>query len=400
MTPKSIYEEFGVEPIINAVGWATRLGGHVMDDVVVAGMAEAAKHSVDMTELQAAASRVISDATGAEAGLVTSGAAAGLLLATAACVTGADPSKMARLPDTRGMRNEVIVPRSHRNLYDHAVRTAGVTLIEVGVPDRFSGAGSRDCEPWEIEAALTANTAAILYVATPWARPSLEQVIESGHKHGVPIIIDAAAQLPPSSNLRSFIAAGADLVAFSGGKAIGGPQSSGILCGRRDLIEAAALQMLDLDVVDELWSPPSRFIDRAGIAGVPPHGIGRPCKVGKEEIIGLLVALRRFQKRDEKGSVEFWNGLTHDLRRRIEGIVACKLQVSTSERGADVLDVVFSGGDAFARATALARRLQMGRPAIVADLSRLHEGAIRFAPYCLKEADVEIIAERLLDAAS
>lgn len=394
-TTVSIYEEFGVEPIINAVGWVTRLGGYVMDDVVISAMAQAAKHSVDMTELQAAASKVISEITGAEAGLVTSGAAAGLLLATAACVTGADPSKMARLPETEGMRNTVIVPRSHRNLYDHAVRTAGVRLIEVGLSDRFSGAGNRDCEPWEIEAAITKDTAAILYVATPWARPSLDQVVEIGRRRGVPVIVDAAAQLPPATNLQAFIAAGADLVAFSGGKAIGGPQSSGILCGRRDLIEAAALQMLDLDVVDELWLPPKQYIDRSGIHGVPPHGIGRPCKVGKEEIVGLLVALRQFVKRDEKDAVEAWSGLTRELHAQVEGIAGCTVRIATSKWGADVLELTFPGDDAGKRAAAVARELQTGKPAIVADLSKLYEGVIRINPYCLRPEQVRIIAGRL-----
>ncbi len=394
-TTVSIYEEFGVAPVINAVGWVTRLGGFVMDDAVVAAMAQAARHSVDMTELQAAASKVISDVTGAEAGLVTSGAAAGLLLATAACVTGADPAKMARLPETEGMRNTVIVPRSHRNLYDHAVRTAGVRLIEVGIPDRFSGAGIRDCEPWEIEAAITKDTAAILYVATPRARPSIEQVVEVGRRHGVPVIIDAAAQLPPAGNLKAFIAAGADLVAFSGGKAIGGPQSSGILCGRRDLIEAAALQMIDLDVVDELWLPPKQFIDRSGIRGVPPHGIGRPCKVGKEEIIGLLVALRQFVTRDGKGTVETWTGLTRELFAQVEGFAGDVARISIGQRGAAVLDLTFQGDDAGKRAVALARELQTGKPAIAADLSKLHEGVVRINPYCLRLEQVEIIAARL-----
>ncbi|MFZ5675328.1 MAG: aminotransferase class V-fold PLP-dependent enzyme [Pseudomonadota bacterium] len=390
-----IYEEFGLEPVINAVGWVTRLGGHVMDEAVVAAMAQAARQSVDMTELQAAASKVISEVTGAEAGLVTSGAAAGLLLATAACVTGADASKMARLPDTEGMRNTVIVPRSHRNLYDHAVRTAGVRLVEVGLPDRFSGAGIRDCEPWEIEAAITEDTAAILYVATPWARPGLDQVVEVARRHGVPVIVDAAAQLPPAGNLQAFIAAGADLVAFSGGKAIGGPQSSGILCGRRDLIAAAALQMLDLDVVDELWLPPRHYIDRAGIRGVPPHGIGRPCKVGKEEIIGLLVALRQFVKRDERGTVEAWTALTRRLHAQIEGIAGCAARISTGKLGADVLDLVFPGDDAGRRAADVARALQSGKPAIGADLSKLYEGIVRLNPYSLKPEQVTIIAERL-----
>ncbi len=391
----SIYEELGVEPVINAVGWVTRLGGYVMDEAVVAAMSQAARHSVDMTELQAAASRVISDVTGAEAGLVTSGAAAGLLLATAACVTGADPSRMARLPETEGMRNTVIVPRSHRNLYDHAVRTAGVRLIEVGLPDRFSGAGVRDCEAWEIEAAITKDTAAILYVATPWARPSLDLVVEVGRRHGVPVIIDAAAQLPPASNLKAFIAAGADLVAYSGGKAIGGPQSSGILCGRRDLIEAAALQMLDLDVVDEFWLPPKLFIDRAGIRGVPPHGIGRPCKVGKEEIVGLLVALRQFVQRDEEKVVEAWAKLTRGLYAQIAGIAGCVVRISDGKRGAQAIDLLFPGDDGGKRAAAVARELQTGKPAIVADLSKLHEGIIRINPYCLRAEHVEIIADRL-----
>jgi D-glucosaminate-6-phosphate ammonia-lyase len=394
-TTVSIYEEFGVEPVINAVGWVTRLGGYVMDEAVVAAMSQAARHSVDMTELQAAASKVISEHTGAEAGLVTSGAAAGLLLAAAACVTGSDASKMARLPETEGMRNTVIVPRSHRNLYDHAVRTAGVRLIEVGLPDRFSGAGVRDCEAWEIEAAITKDTAAILYVAAPWARPSLDQVVEVGRRHGVPIIIDAAAQLPPASNLKAFIAAGADLVAFSGGKAIGGPQSSGILCGRRDLIEAAALQMLDLDVVDEFWLPPKQFIDRSGIRGVPPHGIGRPCKVGKEEIVGLLVALRQFVKRDEKKTVEAWAKLTRDLHAQIAGIAGCVVRISDGKRGAQAIDLLFPGDDGGKRAAAVARELQTGKPAIVADLSKLHEGIIRINPYCLRAEHVEIIADRL-----
>lgn len=391
----SIYEEFGVEPIINAVGWVTRLGGHIMDETVVSAMAQAARHSVDMTELQAAASKVICEITGAEAGLVTSGAAAGLLLATAACVTGADASKMARLPDTEGMRNTVIVPRSHRNLYDHAVRTTGVRLVEVGVPDRFSGAGIRDCEPWEIEAAITKDTAAILYVATSWARPSLDQVVEVGRRHGVPVIIDAAAQLPPASNLKAFIAAGADLVAFSGGKAIGGPQSSGILCGRRDLIEAAALQMLDLDVVDELWLPPRQYIDRAGIRGVPPHGIGRPCKVGKEEVVGLLVALKRFVERDEKGTAEAWTGITRQLHAQIEGIAGCTVRIATGKLGADVLDLIFPGDDAGKRAADMARALQTGKPAIAADVSKLYEGIIRINPYSLRPEQVRIIAGRL-----
>src|SRR6185369_1079202 len=162
----TIYDRLGVRPIINAQGPATRLSGGIMPREVAEAMVEASQHCVDIAALQAAASRHIAAATGAEAGLVTSGAAAGLLLGTAACVTGLDPGKMNRLPDTAGMKREVVVARSQRNFYDHAVRAAGVRLVEVGIADRFSGAGVRDCEAWEIADAIGERTAAVLYVAT------------------------------------------------------------------------------------------------------------------------------------------------------------------------------------------------------------------------------------------
>ena len=146
-----VYERLGVRTIINGQGPATRLSGGIMAPEVAQAMVEASQHCVDIAELQAAASRIIAKATGAESGLVTAGAAAGLLLGTAACVTGLDPGKMNRLPNTTGMKDEVIVARSQRNFYDHAVRAAGVRLIEIGIADRFSGAGVRDCEAWEIE---------------------------------------------------------------------------------------------------------------------------------------------------------------------------------------------------------------------------------------------------------
>ena len=140
----NIYEKLGVPTIINAKGPATRLSGGVMAEEVSKAMQEATQYCIDMTELQTRASGIISEITGAEAGCVTSGAAAGLLQGTAACVAGLDPAKMNRLPDTSGMRNEVIVVRSQRNFYDHAVRTVGVKMVEVGLPDRYSGAGVRD----------------------------------------------------------------------------------------------------------------------------------------------------------------------------------------------------------------------------------------------------------------
>lgn len=244
----TIYDMIGVRTIINAKGTSTRVSGALLAPEVTSAMQEAAQYCVDMAEIQAAASKIIAEATGAEAGIVTSGAAAGLLLGTAACVTGLDAAKMARLPDTTSMNNEVVMVRSQRNQYDHAVRSAGVHIVEVGLPDRLAGAGVRDAEPWEVAAAVTEHTAAILYVAHANARPTIEEVARVANSRHVPLLVDAAAQLPPAANLRRFIAAGANLVAFSGGKAIGGPQGSGILCGGRDLIMSAVLQQLDLDI--------------------------------------------------------------------------------------------------------------------------------------------------------
>ena len=150
-----IYEQLGVRAIINAKGTSTRVSGGIMSPEVADAMRDASQHCVDMWEVQGRASQIIADLTGAEAGIATSGAAAGLLLGTAACIAGLDPAKMNRLPDTSGMKDEVVTPRSHRNFYDHAVRTAGAKFVEVGIPDRFSGAGVRDTEAWEIAAAIT-----------------------------------------------------------------------------------------------------------------------------------------------------------------------------------------------------------------------------------------------------
>ena len=334
----NVYETIGVRTIINASGPSTRLSGGIMDPEVADAMHEASQYCVDIAELQARASEVIAEITGAEAGYVTSGAAAGLLLGTAACVTGPDPGKMNRLPDTEGMKNEVIMSRSQRNFYDHAIRSVGVKLVEVGIADRYSGAGVRDTEAWEIADAITERTAAVCYVANPRALPPLEEVVEVAHARGVPVIVDAAGQLPPRSNLQAYISMGADLVAFSGGKAIGGPQGSGILCGRRDLIMCVALQHLDMDVLKPQWNPPESLIDKSILPGAPHHGIGRPCKVGKEQIVGLLTALERFAGEhldSARRGVAGPHGRTRGRHRRYSRMPVHDRYRQQAQRGAD-----------------------------------------------------------------
>ncbi len=289
----SIYQRFGVKPLINAAGTKTRLGGAHMPPEVLEAMAEAAREAVDMAALQAAASRVIARVTGAEAGYVTSGAAAALTLGAAACITGLDPAKIDQLPNTDGLPNEILIFRSHRNSYDHGWRAAGASLVEIGMDDRTAGSGVRLLEPWEIEAAVSERTVALAYVANLRNEPPLEPLIETAHACGIPVLVDAAGRLPPEENLRYFIEAGADLVAFSGGKAIGGPQSTGILCGKKHLIQAVLLNHLDMDMDLDLWDPPEDLLPRAAFKALPHHGIGRGFKVSRENIIALLVALER-----------------------------------------------------------------------------------------------------------
>lgn len=387
----TIYDRLGVRTIINAKGTATRLSGGIMRPEVSAAMGEASRACVDIAELQARASQIIADATGAEAGYVASGAAACLLLATAACVAGLEPSRMARLPDTRGLKNDVVMVRSQRNFYDHAVRTVGVQIVEVGLPDRFSGAGVRDAEAWEIADAITERTAAVYYVADSLARPPLRDVVRVAHAAGVPVIIDAAAQLPPQSNLKYFIAEGADLVAYSGGKAIGGPQASGFLCGKRDLVMSAALQHLDLDIFWEQWEPPPVLIDKDRLKGVPQHGIGRPCKVGKEEIVGLLTALELFiAEGDAKRHVR-WLADARIIHDGLRAIPKSTALLSGETNIAEVPAVSFSNERMAALDLVVA--LQRGRPSVHVDPTHCDRNAALFNPMCLAPGQAaEVVA--------
>jgi len=389
----TVYDDLGVKRAINAKGPATRLSGGIMRLEVSAAMVEASQACVDIAELQAAASRVIAKATGAEAGYVASGAAACLLLATAACMAGLDPGRMARLPDAHGMKNEVIMVRSQRNFYDHAIRAAGATIIEVGLPDRYAGAGVRDAEGWEIEDAISERTAAIFHVADAQSQPPLTTVARLARKHGIPVIVDAAAQLPPQSNLKRFITEGADLVAYSGGKVIGGPQASGMLCGRRDLIMSAALQHLDLDVYEDMWEPPKSLIDKRKLKGMPQHGIGRSCKAGKEEIVGLLTALKLFVAEGDAVRHRRWLAVVEDIRART-GRIAAKVSIENATHTQAIpLLILELEPRRDAAKTALA--LQGMATPIHIDARQRHMSILSLNPVCVRPDDTALIAKAL-----
>ncbi|MEM7034723.1 MAG: aminotransferase class V-fold PLP-dependent enzyme, partial [Chloroflexota bacterium] len=264
----SVYEALEMRPVINANATLTKLGGSLMPPEVLEAMMEASRYFIDLHELQKRVGERIAEITQNEAAYVSSGAAAGLALATAACITGTNPDAIYQLPDLTGLKNEVIIHRSHRNGYDHGVRQVGVRVVEIGY--------TTGTQRWELEQAINENTAAIFWfqgAMTGMGELPLPTVIEIAKSHGVPVVVDGAAQLPPVSNLWHFTKElGADLAVFSGGKDLRGPQPTGLIVGRRDLIEACTLN------------------------GSPNHSLGRPMKVGKEEMVGLLAAVERYLK--------------------------------------------------------------------------------------------------------
>ncbi len=386
----TIYELFGVEPLINASGTKTSFGGSLMAPEAVEAAAEAALYSVDIAELQAAASRLIARVTGAEAGYVSSGAAAGLTLAAAACMTGSDPAKIDRLPDTAGMRDEIVMLRGQRNAYDHALRAAGARITDVGLNDRYVSAGVRGVDPWEIDAAITDRTAAVAFVGGHEELITLECVVETAHARGVPVIVDAAAQLPPVENLTRFIRQGADLVVFSGGKALRGPQATGILCGRADLIQAVALHHLDWDTDTRLWEMPVEFRPPKP-TGLPHHGIGRGFKVSKENLVALLVALRRFATGAVTAEQAEKAPLADAIAVFAKGLPG--LLVSTvPKRGYPTVQLKLRSVE---EAIALYRHLFYGRPRVAADSSRIDEGVVQLNTVSMRPGDELKVIEAL-----
>lgn len=369
------YERLGVRRRINAAGALTRLGGAIMAPEVVEAMVAASRASVDIGELQDAASARIAEATGAEAGLVTTGASAALTLAAAASMARWDVARMAALPHAEGFARDILIPRTHRTGYAHALAASGARLVDIGHNDRGTGAGVRGLEAWEIEAALSPAVAAVAFSANAASLVDLPTVIDVCRAHGVPLIVDAAAQLPPKENLRRFIAMGVDLVAFSGGKALGGPQASGILAGRRDLVASALLQQLDMDVAPQTWVAP-KLVDRANLRGVPHHGIGRGFKAGKEEIVGLLTALDRFVKADDAAD-------NARLETRLKAIAAALTSHKVTLVPASVTGRVPVLEIAVRDALAISARLQRGDPPVHLSERHASRGVLTLDPQVL-----------------
>jgi uncharacterized pyridoxal phosphate-dependent enzyme len=282
----------GARPVLNAAATLTALGGGRLPEEVLQAMAEASRAQVDMHELFLLAGEELARLTGNEAAYVTNGAASAVAHGIMACVTGGDPATIAAMPWGEGLRTEVVMHCAHRIPYDRVIDLVGCSIHQIG--------NAIQTFEWELEAAVTDQAACVLWVAgahMPPASLSLERTIAIAHAHDVPVIVDAAAQLPPVSNLWHFTRElGADLVAFSGGKALRGPQASGLLLGRPDLIAGA----------------------RAN--GTPNQRLLRSLKVGKEEIGGLVAAVQRYIGLDHAQLLAEWEATVAEWSARLSAL--------------------------------------------------------------------------------
>lgn len=404
----TIYERLGVRPVINGVGTVTRLGGSLMPPPVLDAMLEASRHYVSLPGLLAAAGWRIAELTHNEAAYITSGAAAALVLSTAACITGDDPEKMALLPYPQkipGGRYKVVMHRCQQIGYDFAVRQVGIELIEIG-PSRAevrAGATERCTRPETLEATIDDRTAAVLYIAgannAPGALP-VEEVVHIAHARGVPVVVDAAAQIPPVENLWRFTGqggpapwaqalaqigapeaasppperiepAGADLCLFSGGKGLCGPQSAGLILGRADLIAAIARQ------------------------ANPNALIGRPMKVGKEEICGMVAAVEWYLSLDFVAlAARYERQVQHviDAVAELPGVTATRSW--PNEAGQPMPRALIAlGPDAGLTRDELQRRLLEDDPPI--ELANAGADGVYVNPQDLRDGDEVLVADAL-----
>ena len=309
----------GVQPHLAAHEHITRLGGNRVSPPVLAAMNQANDFFVDMHELNLAAGKRIAHWMGAEDAIVTAGGFAGMVLAAAACLTGSDPEKIEALPQVNWKPRECLIPFGHRFEYDRAYRCAGATIVEATSradlskrvnPDTAMIAGLAIVEKQDLFAPPLPVSK-----ATPVSKEVFlpDELIHFANQQGIPVVIDMASDIPPKKNLTRFIECGADLVVISGGKGIGGPQSSGILAGRKSLIEAARLN------------------------AYPNNQIGRGMKVGKEEIVGLVTALQHFVESDYEAEVQQWNGRAKWLAEQLGNVQGLTADYSLNTMGyADV----------------------------------------------------------------
>lgn len=280
-----VYTRLGVKPVINGMGTVTVLGGSLMAPEVVRAMEEASKYFIHLPDLQKKVGLKLAELIGVPGAMVTTGAAGAITCATAACVIRGERARLGGLPDTQGLPNEVIQQKAHRSGYEAQIRLVGTKVIEVETRE-------------ELERAIGPRTAMLFYLNKHENDGHIkrQEFLAVAKKHNVPVFNDAAADVPPSNRLGSIVKEGFDLVAFSGGKGLRGPQATGLLLGRADLVETA-----------------QQAISPAG-------GIGRGMKVGKEELIGLLAAVERHLKVDHEAEAKMLDGRVAEMRKLLAGV--------------------------------------------------------------------------------
>jgi L-seryl-tRNA(Ser) seleniumtransferase len=360
---RDVYRELGLRPLINAAGTYTALGGSLMAPEVMAAMTAASRQFVNLLELHAAVGKRIAERLGCEAALVTAGAASALTLATAACVAGKDPEAIRRLPDLTGLRNEVIIQKAHRYGYDHAVRNVGVRLVEVETSA-------------ELERVVNPRTAMMLFYNDfdPAGQIKVEAFARLGKQLGVPTLNDAAADVPPVEHFRRYFRMGYDLVAFSGGKGLRGPQSAGLLLGRRDLIEAAALNN-------------------------NPHtdSIGRTNKVGKEELVGMWAALEHYLKQDHAALGREWEQRVQTIAGLVASVKGVKTEAFVPPIANHVPHLRITWDPAALGLTPadVIRQLRDGEPRI--EIRPAVQESIEVAVWMLEPGEEQIVGQRIRD---
>ena len=364
-----LYEALGARPVINAAGAFTLLGGSELSPAVRAAMDAANYRYADMQSLLDSSGRHVAEMLGAEAAYVTAGAAASLALSVAACLTRNHRDYIERLPDTSGIPDEILVQKSSRQKYDRCLTVPGARIVEAG--------DSSGLTPRQLDEAIGPNTVAVHYLAPGSApgTPQIEPVIEVAHAHGLPVIVDAAGQTYPVDNLRRYARLGADLVCYAG-KYFDAPQSTGLIAGRADLVELAALN---------------------GFVGFETSGLysfGRPMKVDRQEIFGCVVALREWLEMDHEARFQRYGeriDLLLTALRDLPGVEAYRISQRETPHPT-IRDGVRIVLDSAGSAERVVAALKQGEPCI---WTRNDGSAINLSVAYLHDGDVEVVARRL-----
>lgn len=366
---RDFFKELNVRPFINAAGTYTVLTATLMQPEVVEAINYASKVFVPINDLHDAVGKRIAELIGSEGAMVTSGAFAALTLGTAACITGKNPDWIKRLPDLAGtgMKSEVIVQKTHRVGYDHGVRNCGIKMIEVETIE-------------ELERTISERTATLHFFcdAEPKGKIKAEEFVALGKKHNVPTFADAADVLPPTEHLTKYLKLGFDLVTFSGGKGLRGPQSTGLLLGKKHLIEAARMN-------------------------ASPNGdtIGRGLKVNKEEMLGLMVAVELYLKRDAKAEWSEWERRAKVVAESVKNVASIKTEIYVPPIANHVPTVRIQWDKATLKLTAdsVRKQLRDSTPAIelVPSSSPVANATqeISVGIWQLQNGEVDIVAKRL-----